>query len=58
MENFVIQKEIEKMPSINRTLRIKPEHYDKIQEISDSTGVSFNKVVTQCLEYALKHVSY
>ena len=55
---FVIQREIPKASSINRTLRIHPDHYEKVIEISEATGVSFNKVVTQCLEYALKRVRY
>ena len=56
MEKLVIKTDVEKIKSINRTIRIKPECFDKIMEISENTGVSFNKVVNQCLDYALKNL--
>jgi len=56
MGKFVIKTKEEKISSINRTIRIKPECYDKIMEISEKTGVSFNKIVNQCLDYALENL--
>lgn len=56
MKKLVIKPDEEKISSINRTIRIKPEVFDKIMEISEKTGVSFNKVVTQCLDYALENL--
>lgn len=56
MEKFKIKTETEKISSINRTIRFKQEHYEKLIELSEKTGVSFNKLVTQCLEYALKNL--
>ena len=53
---LVIKSDEEKISSINRTIRIKPEVFDKLMEISEKTGVSFNKVVTQCLDYALENL--
>lgn len=55
MGDFVIRKDEDKIKSINRTVRMKPEHYERLMEISQKTGVSFNKVLVQCLEYALDH---
>ncbi|MEG2380173.1 MAG: ribbon-helix-helix domain-containing protein [Oscillospiraceae bacterium] len=56
MDKLIIKKDEEKISSINRTIRIKPECFDKLMEISEKTGVSFNKIVNQCLEYALKNL--
>ena len=56
MKKLIIKTESEKIKSINRTIRIKPECFDKIMEISENTGISFNKVVNQCLDYALENL--
>ena len=56
MDKFKIDKKVEKISSINRTIRTKPEVFDKITILSESTGVSFNKIVNKCLEYALNNM--
>ena len=55
MEGFRIDTSDEKISSVSRTIRIKSETFDKINEINMKTGVSFNKIVNQCIEYALKN---
>ena len=55
MEKFVIDTTDRKMSSISRTIRMKEETFDRINEINRQTGVSFNKIVNQCIEYALAH---
>ena len=55
MEGFRIDTSDEKISSVSRTIRIKDETFDKINEINMKTGVSFNKIVNQCIEYALKN---
>ena len=55
MEGFRIDTSDEKISSVSRTIRIKAETFDKINEIKMKTGVSFNKIVNQCIEYALKN---
>lgn len=55
MESFVIDTSDRKMTSISRTIRMKEETFDRINEINRQTGVSFNKIVNQCIEYALAH---
>lgn len=55
MERFTIDKTDRKMSSISRTIRMKEETFDRINEINRQTGVSFNKIVNQCIEYALAH---
>lgn len=56
MAKFKIDKEKLNAKSINRTIRIKPETYAQLSLISDNSGVSFNKVVNECIEYALSHM--
>ena len=55
VEGFKIDTRDEKISSISRTIRMKTETFDKINEINMKTGVSFNKIVNQCIEYALKN---
>jgi len=56
MQPFKINTKDEKMSSISRTIRMKAETFDKINEINRKTGVSFNKIVNQCIEYALENM--
>lgn len=56
MQPFKVNTEEEKISSISRTIRMKAETFDKINEINRKTGVSFNKIVNQCIEYALENM--
>ena len=56
MDKFVINPKEYKISSISRTVRMKTEHFDKINEISEKTGVSFNKIVNQCIDFALSNM--
>ena len=56
MGKLIIKTENEKISSINRTIRIKPDCFEKLMELSEKYGISFNKVVNQCLEYALDNL--
>lgn len=56
MEKFRVNTNDGKISSINRTIRLKPEYFEKIMELSEKTGVSFNKIVNQCIEYALNNM--
>ena len=56
MDKFIITKDENKISSINRTVRFKPEHFEKLTELSAQTGVSFNKILTQCIEFALSRL--
>ena len=55
MEKFVLDTSERKMSSVSRTIRMKEETFERINEINRQTGVSFNKIVNQCIEYALAH---
>ena len=54
---YKIDTEPEKLSSISRTIRMKAETFDRINELNMKTGVSFNKIVNQCIEYALDNYS-
>ena len=55
MDQFTIDTSEKKMSSISRTIRMREETFDRINEINRRTGVSFNRIVNQCIEYALAH---
>ena len=56
MGDFIIKREEEKISSINRTIRFKPELFERVTAESERTGVSFNKIINQCVEYAFKNL--
>lgn len=56
MDYFEVTKKDKKINSINRTIRMEPDQFDKLMELSEKHGVSFNKVVNQCIEFALSHM--
>lgn len=53
MKKFRIEKNVVKISSINRTIRLKPENFEKLMELSEKNNISFNRVINQCVEYAL-----
>jgi predicted HicB family RNase H-like nuclease len=55
VDYFCINQKNERISSINRTIRMKPDLFERIMELSEATGVSFNKIVNQCIAYALEH---
>ena len=57
MKPFKINTEEEKLSSVSRTIRMKAEVFDRINELNMKTGVSFNKIVNQCIEYALANMT-
>lgn len=56
LSEFKVKIDQVKINSVNRTIRMKPELFDKINQISEKTGVSFNKIINQCIEYALENM--
>lgn len=56
MEKFKINKDEVKISSINRTIRIKPESFEKLMDLSEKNNISFNKVINQCIEFALNNL--
>ena len=56
MDPFKIDTNEQKISSVSRTIRLKAETFDKINELNLKTGVSFNKIINQCIEYALANM--
>lgn len=56
MEKFEVDKSDGKIQSINRTIRLKAELYDQLTLLSEETGVSLNKLINQCIAYALSNM--
>lgn len=56
MAKFKIDKDKVSAKTINRTIRLKKETFNKLMMLSESNEVSFNKVVIECIEYALNHM--
>ena len=56
MKKFKIEKHPPNISSINRTIRLKPENFEKLMQLSEKNDVSFNKVINQCIEYALENL--
>lgn len=40
----------------NKSLRLPKDLIDTIQSLANENNMSFNKVVIQCIEYALEHM--
>lgn len=57
MGKFVIKKDMDKISSVNRTIRIKPKVFEQLMLLSEKNKISFNKLVNQCLEYALENLA-
>lgn len=54
---FKIKPQLSKVePSLNKTLRLKENMIDRIQELADKKDVSFNYLVTQMLQYCLDNL--
>ena len=40
----------------NKSLRLPKELIEKVQQLADEYNMSFNKVVIECIEYALNNM--
>lgn len=40
----------------NKSLRLPKDLIDKVQDLANENDTSFNKVVIQCIEYALQNM--
>ena len=48
--------EIKKSSSSNKTLRLPDTLIEKLEVLAEKNNISFNQVVIQCCEYAIKHL--
>ncbi len=51
---FVLKKD--SIEYENKSLRLPKELINRVQKLADSNDMSFNKVVIQCIDYALEHM--
>lgn len=51
---FKIRKE--RIEYENKSLRLPTDLIKKVQSVADSNEISFNKLVIQCIDYALEHM--
>lgn len=56
LEKFIIQRRDEKITAVNRTIRMRVETFEKIVQLSKEHGISVNKLLNQCLMYALENL--
>ena len=48
--------EVKKSESSNKTIRMPNELISQLEKLAQLNDVSFNKIVVQCCEYALKNL--
>lgn len=48
---------VKKPESSNKTIRMTNELIEKMENLSSKKGISFNKLVVQCCEYALENLN-
>lgn len=48
---------IKKPQSSNKTIRMPDETIEELQALADANDISFNQLVVQCCEYALKNMN-
>lgn len=51
---FEIKKEFSEYE--NKSLRLPKELVDKVQQLATQNNISFNRVVIQCIEFALSNM--
>lgn len=51
---FVLRKD--SIEYENKSLRLPKELIERVQTLADNNDMSFNKVVIQCIDYALEHM--
>ena len=54
MEQRSIMKKQKSQDTITRTIRFSGKAYDKITELAEKEGVTFNYIVNQIIEYGLR----
>lgn len=51
---FKVKKE--RVEYENKSLRLPIDLIEKVQDLADKNEISFNKLVIQCIDYALDHM--
>ncbi len=56
MKKLKIEKPKKNNDTVTRTIRISGKTFDKINELAEKHGLSFNCVINQIIEYGLKNL--
>ena len=56
MEKLKILSSSKNTDTITRTIRMSGKTFDKVMELAEKNGVSFNNVVNQIIEYGLANL--
>lgn len=48
--------EIKKPSASNKTIRMPDSLIEKLEKLAGKNNISFNQLVVQCCEYAMKHL--
>lgn len=56
IKNFKLP-EIEKEKSVLKTIRIKLTSLNKIEELSKKSSISVNRIINECIEFALENMN-
>lgn len=47
---------VEREEYVNKTFRIEKNLVDQLEQVCDEKGISMNKLVVKCIEYALENM--
>ncbi len=54
--SFQIDSKKQKKQSTNRTIRLPNELFEKLNVLAKKNSISFNRLIVQCIEYALDNI--
>ena len=56
MDKLKITKNQKQKDTITRTIRMSGDVFDKINELAEKNGISFNSVINQIIEFGLNNL--
>mgnify|MGYP002533331785 CR=1 FL=1 len=56
MDKLKITKNQKQNDTITRTIRMSGDTFDKVNNIAEKNGISFNSVINQIIEYGLNNL--
>jgi len=56
VDKLKIEKNQKQNDTITRTIRMSGDVFDKINNLAEKNGISFNSVINQIIEYGLKNL--
>jgi len=56
MDKLKIEKNQKQNDTITRTIRMSGDVFDKVNNLAEKNGISFNSVINQIIEYGLNNL--